>query len=208
MGPGSVWGAPPPSSGVSPAGSAGPVRRGAEQVPQPGQGRGQTSAAPGSPGTEAVFPSPVPSSTQLQTPRGSGSRLSRSPGQCAPTPGAAGLASRPGAAAPWSHETRAGTVRARVVQRAVTLWRLPPSHGARGVPTAGLTRLGVCRECRPTHPAPDPGSRSLEAVRALGGVREATCCPVGPWGRAERPAEAWLLLQSIAGTFPYRGVCY
>lgn len=204
-----AFGAPRPLPQVCPRrGALALCAGGPSRSPSLGRGGDKLQAAPGSPGTEAVFSSPVASSTQPQAPWGSGSRLSRSPGQCAPNPGAAGLASRPGAAAPWSHETRAGTVRARVVQRAVTLWRLPPPHGARGVPTAGLTRLGVCRECCPTHPAPDPGNRSLEAVRALGGVREATRCPVGPCGRAECLAEAWLLLQSIAGTFPYRGVCY
>lgn len=59
------------------------------------------------------------------------------------------LASRTWGAAPSSHETRAGTVRARVVQRAVTLWRRPPLPRAHGVLAAGTRRLGIGRECRP-----------------------------------------------------------
>lgn len=165
-GPGLRLGRPAPFLRCVPGGQRWPSTLGAEQVPQPGQGRGQTSAAPGSPGTEAGFHSPLSSSTQSRAPRGSGSRLSRPPELFAPTPGAAGLALRPGAAAPWSHETRAGTVPARVVQRAVTLWRLPPPLGARGVPMAGLTRLGVCR----ASPPPDPGSRRKFASRARSGL--------------------------------------
>lgn len=59
------------------------------------------------------------------------------------------LASRTWGAAPSSHETRAGTVRARVVQRAVTLWRRPPPPRAHGVLAAGTRRLAIGRECRP-----------------------------------------------------------
>lgn len=49
---------------------------------------------------------------------------------------------------------------------------------------------------------------SLGTVHALACVLEATRCPVGLCGPAERLAEALLLPQNVAGAFPYRGVCY
>lgn len=95
------------------------------------------------------LPSPIPAPTQHQAPRGLGSHLSGFPRQSPAIPGAARLASRTWGAAPSSHETRAGTVRARVVQRAVTLWRRPPPPRAHWVLAAGTRRLGIGRECRP-----------------------------------------------------------
>lgn len=93
------------------------------------------------------LPSPIPAPTQPQAPRGPGSHLSPFPGQSPPLPRAARLPLRTLSAAPRSHETRAGTVRARVVQRAVTLWRPPQPPGAHGAPEASTRRLGVGGEC-------------------------------------------------------------
>lgn len=147
-----------------------------------------------------VFPAPY---LAPRSPRRRGARGPTSPGQCPPPLAPQGSPRNPGLQRPGSHETRAGTVRARVVPRAVTLWRLSPPRGARGVPSPPPpTRLGVCREC-----TPDPvAAGSLGTVRALGCLREATRCPVGLCGPAVRLAEAWLLLQSVAGAFPYGGV--
>lgn len=85
----------------------------------------------------------MPAPTLPQAPWGPGSHLSGSLRQSSPDPGAARLASRTEAPAPSSHETRAGTVQARVVQGAVTLWRLPPPPRAHGVLAAGTRRRGV-----------------------------------------------------------------
>ena len=95
------------------------------------------------------LPSPIPAPTQPQAPRGPGSHVSGFPRHSPAIPGAARLAARTGGAAPSSHETRAGTVRARVVQRPVTLWLRPPPPRAHGVLAAAARRLGIGRECRP-----------------------------------------------------------
>lgn len=107
--------------------------------------------------------SSVTTSAQPQAPWGSGSHLSRSTGQFSRIPGAAKLAQRAASAVPRSHETCPRKVRARVVQRAVTLWRLPPPSGARRVAAVSPSGLGVWRERPPQLPPVetwDAGRRS------------------------------------------------
>lgn len=120
-----------------------------------------------------------------------------------PTPGAAGLAPKPGAAAPWeSRDACWDGPGSGCAKGGDLVAPVAAPRGPRGPEPPPPTRLGVCREC-----TPDPvAAGSLGTVRALGCLREATRCPVGLCGPAVRLAEAWLLLQSVAGAFPYGGV--
>lgn len=111
-------------------------------------------------------------------------------GSLPPTPGAARLAPRTEAPAPSSHETRAGTVRARVVQRALTLWRLPPPPRAHGVLAAGTRRRGVGGEgggdCLPAF-VPTSGQAGW---RKFGSRARARSCPAGSAHHGVRGGDA------------------
>lgn len=138
------------------------------------------------------LPGPVPAPTLPSRPGARGPTSPAPSGGLPPTPGAARLAPRTEAPAPSSHETRAGTVRARVVQRAVTLWRLPPPPRAHGVLAAGTRRRGVGGEgglppCVCPHVWPgwleevwEPGARQVVSGRV-----SAPRCP--RWRRALLP---------------------
>lgn len=75
-GPGQRLGRPAPFSGVSPAGRAGPVRRGPSRSPCLGGGGDKLQPLSGPPGRRWSL-SPRPSPTQPQTPRGPGSHFSQ-----------------------------------------------------------------------------------------------------------------------------------
>ena len=137
-------------------------------------------------------------------------------GSLSPTPGAARLAPRTEASAPDSHETRAGTVRARVVQRAVTLWRLSPPPRAHGVLAAGTRRRSVGGDCLPAF-VPTLGQAGW---RKFGSRARARSCPAGSAHRGVRGGDALSVRaewpggnvaaspEGRAGASPSRDVCY
>lgn len=95
--PGSVWSAPPPSQ-VCPRRGELALCAGDQGGPPAWAGAGTNFSRSRVPGEGGGLPSPIPSPTQPQAPRGQRSYFSRA---VSPTPGAAGLAPKPGAAAPW-----------------------------------------------------------------------------------------------------------